>query len=151
MQYYQLGLLGQPSDDRTRKRVLRLLEFGDVAQIFADNSDEEALILDENLMIKRGEFPEVEEFHDHWLHLELHDKELKSKGHKMEKDTKAMFIKHRQAHGHKLDEIMKTLQPPQGPPGGGHPKQGKGSPMGQGPRGQTAPQPTGVPPGMGRG
>jgi len=153
MQYYQLGLLGSPGDDRTRKRVLRLLEFGDVAQIFSDNSEEEALIIDENQMMKHGELPEVEEFHDHWLHLELHDKDLKSIGHKMDPEVKALYIKHRQAHGQRLDKIMQMSAPPPGaqPQKGKPGPKGKGNPMAQGARGGIAPQPGGIPGGMGGG
>jgi hypothetical protein len=148
MQYYQMGLLGNPGDDKTRKRVLRLLEFGDIATIFADNAEEEGLIQDENQMLKSGEVPKVEGFHDHWLHLEGHDRVLKSKGHKMDEDIKQVFIKHREEHGQALDKIMQLMGPQQQPP----PKKGKrGGPGAQGPQGQMAPQPTGIPGGQGRG
>jgi hypothetical protein len=148
MQYYQVGLLGNPGDDRTRKRVLRLLEFGDVASIFADNAEEESLIMDENQMLKSGEIPEVEDFHDHWLHLEGHDRILKSKGHKMDDDVKKAFLQHREAHGKKLDKIMQMMGGQQPPPSAQKGK-GKGAPGAQGPRGKVAPQPSGIPGGNG--
>jgi hypothetical protein len=148
MQYYQMGLLGPPGDDRTRKRVLRMLEFGDVASIFADNAEEESLIMDENQDLKNGKVPEVKSYHDHWLHLEGHNRILKSKGHKMEDDVEKDFMKHVNDHGKALDKIAAMMGPPQPPPGG---KKKKGEPGAQGPSGQAAPQPSGIPGGQGRG
>jgi hypothetical protein len=150
LQYYQMGLLGTPSEDKTRKRVLRMLEFGDTAQIFADNAEEESLIVAENNMMKNEqEMPEVEEFHDHYLHLELHDKILKSEGLTMDKAVKKIFLQHRQAHGQRLEKLMAAMQ--QGQMAAQPQGKGKGKPGGQGPRGQAAPQPKGIPGGFGAG
>lgn len=41
LDYYKEGLLGDPGDDRTRKRVLKLLEFGNVDNIFKEEEEEE--------------------------------------------------------------------------------------------------------------
>lgn len=67
---YQQGLLGQPGDPKLRDKILDMLEFGDVAEIFEDTAVDMNQIKEQIRMIEREEIPPVSELDNHELHIQ---------------------------------------------------------------------------------
>jgi hypothetical protein len=75
---YQMGLLGDPSDPKLREKVLSILEYGDVAEMWQDFSIDMAQINRDLDQIKKGEIPDVNELDNHPLHVQEKNRYRKS-------------------------------------------------------------------------
>lgn len=75
---YQMGLLGDPSDPKLREKVLSMLEFGDVAEMWQDFSIDMAQISRDLEAIKGGQLPDVNELDNHALHVQEKNRFRKS-------------------------------------------------------------------------
>lgn len=66
---FQQGLLGDPADPKVREKVLDMLEFGDIAEMWTDISIDDDQIKRGISLIERGIPPEVEELDNHemWI------------------------------------------------------------------------------------
>lgn len=67
---FERGLLGDPADPAVRERVLGMLEFGDMAEIWRDRALDMTQIKESLEEIERGEIPEVSEYDNHTLHIQ---------------------------------------------------------------------------------
>lgn len=67
MNAYQQGLLGDPSDPKLREKVLSMMEFGDVAEMWQDFSIDMAQINRGLDMMQKGGIPPVNELDNHPL------------------------------------------------------------------------------------
>jgi len=68
MNAYQMGLLGDPADPKLREKVLSMLEYGDVGEMWQDFSIDMNQINRDLDKIKSGEIPSVHEADNHALH-----------------------------------------------------------------------------------
>jgi hypothetical protein len=69
MNAYQMGLLGDPMDPKLREKVLGMLEYGDVGEMWQDFSIDMSQINRDLDLIKRGGQPLVNEMDNHPLHI----------------------------------------------------------------------------------
>lgn len=63
--YWQQGILGDPQDPKIKEKVARMLEFGDVGDIWADEGLDMNQTQEHIQMIEQGQMPEVSEFDNH--------------------------------------------------------------------------------------
>ena len=75
---YTQGLLGDPADPTVREKVLGQLEFGDMAETWADVSVDEAQINRSIADIEKGIVPEVHELDNHNMHIRIKNRFRKS-------------------------------------------------------------------------
>lgn len=75
---YQMGLLGDPGDPKLREKVLSMLEYGDLAEMWQDFAIDMAQINRDLDQIKRGIPPEVNEMDNHALHIQEKNRFRKS-------------------------------------------------------------------------
>lgn len=66
---YQQGFLGDPADPKVREKVLGLLEFGDVGEMWRSYGVDMAQIKKQMTDIEQGLIPEVSEFDNNELHI----------------------------------------------------------------------------------
>jgi hypothetical protein len=71
---YQQGLLGQPGDPKLRDKLLDMLEFGDVAEIYEDHAIDMNQIKEHLMTIEREEIPMRSELDNHDLHVQEKNK-----------------------------------------------------------------------------
>jgi hypothetical protein len=75
---YQMGLLGDPQDPKLREKVLSMLEYGDVAEMWQDFSIDMAQINRDLDLIQKGGVPQVNELDNHPLHVQEKNRFRKS-------------------------------------------------------------------------
>lgn len=75
---YREGLLGDPVDAKVREKVLGMLEFGDVGEMWTDYAIDMAQIKEQIEMIKKGEVPPISEFDNNPLHIQIKNRFRKS-------------------------------------------------------------------------
>ncbi len=75
---YQMGLLGDPHDPKLREKVLSMLEYGDVAEMWQDFSIDMNQINRDLDLIKKGGVPLVNEMDNHPLHVQEKNRFRKS-------------------------------------------------------------------------
>ena len=66
---YQMGLLGDPADPKLREKVLSMLEYGDVSEMWQDFSIDMAQINRDLDEMQKGQVPDVHELDNHPLHV----------------------------------------------------------------------------------
>lgn len=66
---WQSGLLGDPADPKIREKVLGMLEYGDVGEVWEDYALDEDQIQQDLDAIENGETPIVEELDNHQLNI----------------------------------------------------------------------------------
>lgn len=90
---YQMGILGNPMDDKLKMKVLKMLEYGDVAEMWKTQSLTEARIKKEIEAIEKGQKPDLSEFDNHDLFLlELNDYRMSDKYEQLDDSKKGMLI-----------------------------------------------------------
>jgi hypothetical protein len=75
---FQMGLLGDPTDPKLREKVLGMLEYGDVGEMWQDFSIDMNQINRDLDMIKQGGTPMVHEMDNHALHVQEKNRYRKS-------------------------------------------------------------------------
>ena len=71
---YQQGLLGDPGDPKTRRRVLRMLDDAIVDDVYSDYKKDELLAQWENRNLEQGKRLRVNIYDNHYVHLDEHDR-----------------------------------------------------------------------------
>lgn len=115
---YQQGLLGDPADPNVRAKVLRDIEFGDVAEIWVDASLDKHVSKREIETIEAGEMPEISEADNHaFLFQELNRYRKSDKFLALDPDRqeilKACMEQHLQLMGQISGAIPPELSPAQ--------------------------------------
>lgn len=75
---WQIGMLGNPQDPKVSEKVLSMMEYGDVSQMWEDIAADMTQINSQIDMIERGEQPEVNELDNHSLHIQEKNRYRKS-------------------------------------------------------------------------
>ena len=76
---YETGILGNKESDVTRKRALRMMETGNIDDLFDEGTDDAKLARWENTeKLSKGMFCRVEEWHYHAVHSIEHRKDMNS-------------------------------------------------------------------------
>lgn len=89
---YQMGLLGNPQDPKLQAKVLKMLEFGDVAEMWKTQALTEANIKKAIEQIEQGEIPTYHELDNHPMYIqELNDYRLGDKYLALDQAKKAVF------------------------------------------------------------
>lgn len=65
----QMGLLGDPNDPKVKEKVLNMMEYGDIAEVWEDQSLDTNQIQKDLDNIEKGIIPEVDELDNHTLHI----------------------------------------------------------------------------------
>lgn len=90
---YQMGILGNPMDDKLKMKVLKMLEYGDVAEMWKTQALTEVRIKKEIESIEKGQKPDLNEFDNHDLFLlGLNDYRMSDKFDNLDDAKKGMFI-----------------------------------------------------------
>ena len=96
---YTQGLLGDPADPKVREKVLQLLEFGNVSEVWQDYALDMKQVKEQIEMIERGEIPEIDEQDNHGLHLqELNRYRKTDKFKKLMPEQQEVFYAVREEH-----------------------------------------------------
>lgn len=104
---YQQGLLGNPQDEKLRMKMLKMMEFGDVSEMWKTQALTEAQIRREIHSIEMGELPKMSEFDNHQAHLEeLNDFRMSDKYLAMDKEKQGLLIYVMEWHISALTNIM---------------------------------------------
>lgn len=106
---YERGLLGNPQDPKLREKVLSMLEFGDVAEMWQDYSVDMAQIKEDLDAIEKGEVPKVNELDNHELHIQEKNRYRKSDKFKVLSDvSKEILLNNIEEH---IASMMKIANP----------------------------------------
>lgn len=109
MNLFGQGLYGNPADPQVKIRVLKDLEFGDTASIWADQSADFAQINKSIHEIEMGIVPEISEFDNHALHLQEKNRYRKSdKYANLGTEKQAILLNDMEEH---LQALMKITAP----------------------------------------
>lgn len=66
---FQMGLLGDPNDPKVKEKVLNMMEYGDIASVWEDQSLDTNQIQKDLELIENEIAPEVNELDNHALHI----------------------------------------------------------------------------------
>lgn len=106
---FQQGLLGDPMDTSVREKVLGMLEFGDVAEIWRDRALDMAQIKETIKQIEDGELPEFNDFDNHKLHFDEKNSYRKTdRFEEMDPQKQKMLLTDMEMH---LQAIVKMKSP----------------------------------------
>lgn len=106
---YQMGLLGDPNDPKLRAKVLKMMEFGDVAEMWQDQALDEQMFKKSIEMIENGKMPEAHELDNHTLMIELLNRYRKTdKYTALDEYRKQMFDIFLETH---IQQQMKMVDP----------------------------------------
>lgn len=75
---YTQGLLGDPADPKLRQKVLGMLEYGEIAEIWNEMAIDQNQIKEHLDMIENGQIPPREELDNHPLHIQDKNKYRKT-------------------------------------------------------------------------
>jgi len=99
MEYYKEGLFGDPRHPTTRKKVLKLLEFGSVTEMFEEENIDIKVQENENEMMRSGTPIMVQIYDNHEVHLQVIDKFVKGDDFKLlDPGIQSLFMQHRGLH-----------------------------------------------------
>jgi hypothetical protein len=89
---YQMGLLGNPQDPKLQQKVLKMMEFGDVAEVWKTQALDEAQVKKAIELIEQGEMPPYHEMDNHIMYIqELNDYRKGDKYSKLDDMSKQIF------------------------------------------------------------
>jgi len=116
---YKIGALGAKDDPKTNKKLMRLLEVGNVDELYEEEGADRMEAQIENDGFKRNITAIVRPYQGHEVHVDTHDAFMKTEEFgQLSEDMKNEMIKHRQEH---LDFIKPEEpapgQAPQAPEG----------------------------------
>ena len=89
---YQQGFFGDPQDSKVRMKLLKMLEYGDIAEAWEDQALDERQAKDQIEMIERGEIPPRNEFDNHEWHLIAKNRFRKSDKYKVLDEVKKNIL-----------------------------------------------------------
>lgn len=108
---YGQGLLGDPADPAVREKLLSLLEYGDISEVWLDRSIDMQQVKKSIMELEEGMLPMVSEFDNHALHIQEKNRYRKSdKFDLLDAKKKQNFITNMNIH---LDWIVRLSAPPQ--------------------------------------
>jgi hypothetical protein len=123
---YGQGLLGDPSDPAVREKVLGMVEFGDVNEIWKDHALDEAQIKRGIELLEQGQKIECSEFDNHALWVQELNRYRKSeKWDQTDPRIQLLFLETIEDH---VQAIVKLTVPPELPLAGEE-MTGEGTPM----------------------
>ena len=94
-----MGLLGNPQDPKLQQKVLKMIEFGDVAEVWKSQALDEAQIKKAIELLEDGEFPPYHELDNHIMYLqELNDYRKGDKFLKLPPQIQQMFLFFMETH-----------------------------------------------------
>lgn len=106
---YNLGALGPPGTPEALQRYVQQMEFGDVNQVWEDQSVDKAQIRSDIVKIEAGKVPEVNEFDNHALHIQEKNRYRKSDKFKgLDPVRQGILLANMEEH---LKELMKITAP----------------------------------------
>lgn len=95
LQMYQLGVLGDPNDPKTKMQARKMLEFGDMDKIYGDRDKDRNYAREENYVLANGEKPEPKAWEEHVTHIDTHLSFMKSVDYRLLSDEiKENFERH---------------------------------------------------------
>ena len=96
---YERGLLGDPADPAVREKVLQMLEYGDVGEMWQDQALDMAQIKRDLQMIEAGTYPPVDPNDNHVLHFQEKNRYRKTDKFRLLPDEqKAMLQRNLEEH-----------------------------------------------------
>ena len=108
---YREGTLGDPMDPKVRENYLAQLEYGDIGEVWIDQSLDMQQIKKTILQIEEGQQPLVSEFDNHELHLQEKNRYRKSdKFEMLDPQRQELFMMDMETH---LQYIVELTTPPQ--------------------------------------
>ncbi len=111
MTLYGNGLLGDPADPKVRENLLSRMEYGDIGEVWLDQSLDMQQIKKTITEIEEGFQPEVSEFDNHDLHLQEKNRYRKSdKFTMLGPDRQQMMLADMETH---LQWIVQLTSPPE--------------------------------------
>jgi len=124
---YKLGVLGPKNDPNTNKRTLKMLEMGNIDEMFEEEAADRSQAGAENEGMKKGVEQQVFPYQDHVVHLKTHEAAMKEPDYlQFPANIKQLFDQHRAAH-------QNLIAPPEQPAGPGGPGLRPGGPKPGGP------------------
>ena len=112
MNAYNSGLLGDPADPKVRSRVLSMMEYGDIAEVWTKQSLIDAQIERDMEMIKRGEDPGVNIYDDHARHFEVKNEyRISPDFDQLSDEAKALLLKNIEEHVEAQTEMTTPPEP----------------------------------------
>ncbi len=106
---YQMGLLGNPQDPKLQAKVLKMMEFGDIAEVWKSQALDEAQVKKYIEILEQGEFPPYHEMDNHiFIIQELNDYRKGDKYEKMDDRVKKNFELFMETH---VQGQIKITQP----------------------------------------
>jgi len=112
IELFQMGLLGDPNDPATTKKVLRYMDIGGINAVYGSVEIGANLQQMEILGMKDGEYSKVQSFHDHYTHSQECLKELNMPGFKDEpQEFQQMLVRHWQEHIQFITSMMQGIMP----------------------------------------
>lgn len=128
MNTYSQGLLGDPMDPKVREKVLGMLEFGDVAEMWQDHALDTAQIQRGIELLEKGMQLNVSELDNHemWI-LELNRYRKGDKFDELPPEIQQLFLDTIEQHVQSLMQLSNLVPPPappmpgEAPPPGGMP------------------------------
>ncbi len=103
---FKMGIFGPQGDKTTNKRVLKMLEMGNINEMYEDEAADRIQAEEENESMKKGISQMVYPYQDQEVHLQTHDAFMKTKDFMpLDEGIKQMFMAHR-------DDHLQLLAPP---------------------------------------
>jgi hypothetical protein len=117
LEIYKAGLLGNPGDDETRKRVLRLMQGGSLDEIWQASSIDAKEAQNENRLLKQGKIVTVEFYQSHIPHMQEHLIPVKTgELDQYPPEIKENFIAHIKDHDTMVQNMQARTQAINAPP-----------------------------------
>lgn len=104
------GLLGDPMDSKVKEKVLQMLEYGDIGEVWLDQSLDMQQIKKTITQIEAGQVPNVNEMDNHSLHIQEKNRYRKSeKFDNLDPQNQQIMLADIEAH---LEAFVKLTTPP---------------------------------------
>lgn len=120
MNTYSQGLLGDPNDPLVREKVLGMLEYGDVSEMWQKQRTDMAQISRTIKQIEAEEMPEVNKLDNHPVHMDVKNEYRKSeKFERLSPKSKMLLVNDIDMHAKAALALMRpdlTRPPDEGPP-----------------------------------
>lgn len=112
IELYQIGLLGDPNNPATKKKILRWMDVGGTAAVYGSVEIAANLQQQEIMTMKDDEYVQVQSFHDHYTHNQECLKEMNMPSFPEEsQEFQQMMIRHWQEHVQFIVKMNKGIIP----------------------------------------
>lgn len=96
---YKIGMLGPKGDPMTNKRAIKMLEMGNIDEMYEEEAADKTQAQVEDEGMKKGISQAVYPYQDHVVHLKCHETFMKTPGFmKLSDEIKELFNQHRVEH-----------------------------------------------------